>query len=106
MTLTESAPDPATALAGTSAVSTTLLTKVVAKLLPFHCTLEPEMKFEPITLRVKAGPPCWLLFGDKAATAGPGLGGGPVELPPPHPNRLMAPMAPKRTRRGVTSALC
>lgn len=84
-------------------MSRALLTKVVAKLLPFHCTLEPEMKFEPTTLRVKAGPPCWLLFGDKAATAGPGLGGGPVELPPPQPNRLMA---PRRTRRGVTIELC
>jgi hypothetical protein len=55
------------ALAGTAAVSRALLTKVVGKLLPFHCTLESEMKFEPTTLRVSDGPPCgrcpcrWLL---------------------------------------------
>jgi hypothetical protein len=68
-----------------AAVSKAPLTKVVGRVLLFHCTLEPEMKFEPTTLRVKAGPPCSLLLGDKAAMAGTGLGGGPVELPLPPP---------------------
>jgi hypothetical protein len=63
------------ALAGTAAVSRALVTKVVVRLLPFHCTLESEMKFEPTTLAVNDGPPCWLLFGDIASIAAAGFGG-------------------------------
>jgi hypothetical protein len=84
--VTESGPAEATALAGISAVSSVLLTTVVAMALPFHCTVAPERKFEPATLRVKTGPPCWLLFGDIAWMIG-GFGGGLVAPPlPPHPN--------------------
>lgn len=57
-TVTASGPGAAMALAGTAAVSRALLTKVVGRLLPFHCTFESEMKFEPTTLRVNDGPPC------------------------------------------------
>jgi len=72
---------------------------------PFHCMVESEMKFEPTTLKVNDGPPCWLLFGDIASIAGAGFG-GPMEPPPPppplppQPSRLIA---PERTRTRVTT---
>jgi len=65
-TVMASGPDAERELAGMSAVTRLLLTKLVCRLLPFHWTVELGRKFEPTTLRVKAGPPCLLLFGDKA----------------------------------------
>jgi hypothetical protein len=77
--------------------------------LPFHWMVELEMKFEPTTLRVNAGPPCWELFGDIAAIEGTGFGGpvevlpGPPLLPPPQPSKLIV---PRRTSTGVARDLC
>jgi len=65
-TVTTSSPDFETALAGTAAVTSWLFTNVVVSGLPFHCTIEPEVKFDPTTLNVNAPPPCKLLLGDSA----------------------------------------
>jgi len=51
--------------------------------LPFHSTVEDEMKFEPETVTVKAGPPAVPLFGVKEMSDGAGFGG--MEEPPPEP---------------------
>jgi hypothetical protein len=70
-----------------------VFTKLVGCFVPFQWTVELVVKFEPTTLNVKAGPPCVLLLGDIAVTAGvgPGLRGG-ADVPPPHAvNRLKDP---------------
>ena len=52
----------------------------------------PDTKFEPLTVKVKAGPPCVPVFGEIDAIAGTGFvaGGGGVGLSPPQPKRLSA----------------
>ena len=77
-TVIASGPDAASAEAGTAAVTRVLLTKVVCRLVAFKRTVAPEVKFEPTTLSVKAGPPCALLFGERALITGtgPGVGAG------------------------------
>ena len=52
-----------------------LLTNVVARLLPFHCTVELEMKFEPFTVRANPALPAVTLEGESELTLGAGLGG-------------------------------
>ena len=59
-------------------------------MLPFHCTVELEMKLLPLTVSVKALPPTVVDAGEVELTVGTGLGGGcefdpPDEEPPPHP---------------------
>lgn len=54
-------------LAGTAAVMSSFVTNVVESELPFHCTNDDDKKFEPTTLRVRAGPDCSLPFGEMAA---------------------------------------
>jgi len=49
-------PALAIRLAATDTVSCVALTKVVGSAEPFHCTLAPERKPVPLTVRVKAGP--------------------------------------------------
>ena len=56
---------------------------VVWRALPFHSTVEEEMKFDPETVKVKAGPPAVPLFGVKEMSDGAGFGG--MEEPPPEP---------------------
>src|SRR5258708_3728089 len=51
--------------AGTDPVGRGLLTKGVERLLPFHCTIAPLTKFEPLTVMVKSGPPTKILGGEK-----------------------------------------
>jgi len=48
-------------------------TKVVERALPFHWTVEEEMKFEPATVNVKAEPPAVAEVGLKEAAEGAGL---------------------------------
>jgi hypothetical protein len=53
-----------------------LLTKVVIKTELFQCTFEPaepETKFDPLTVRVKVGPPAVVLLGEIELIAGTGL---------------------------------
>ena len=48
-------------------------------------TVEPEMKFDPFTVKVKAAPPAVALVGEIEVMLGTGfcVGGGAGELPPP-----------------------
>ena len=60
-----------------AACNCVLLTKVVARTLlefvPFHCTTELEVKFDPPTVSVNAAPPVDALEGESEAIAGAGL---------------------------------
>ena len=56
-TVTLAAPTETTKLAGTLAVNWVLLTKVVVRGAPFHCTVEPLAKPVPLTVRVNPRPP-------------------------------------------------
>ena len=64
-------------LAGIRAVSFVLLTKVVVLDDPFHWTVEPLTKLNPLTVSVKAGPLTVELGGLKLAIAGHGITGAP-----------------------------
>lgn len=71
---------------GTLAVRDVELTKVVARAIPFHWTNEPETKFDPATVKVKAGPSAIAEFGLSEAIAGIGLlivKVRALEVPPP-----------------------
>lgn len=50
-------------LAGTAAVNCVPFTKVVESGEPFHCTVAPEAKLEPLTVSVNVGPPAVVPFG-------------------------------------------
>ena len=70
------------------AVSWVALTKVVVRLLPFHCTTDAGIKPLPVTVRVNAGPPCGALLGARVESTGMGLTAVIVkdralEVPPP-----------------------
>jgi hypothetical protein len=58
--------------ASTCAVSWVALTKVVASAEPFHCTVAPETKPLPLTVRLKAGLPAAAEFGLREEMAGVG----------------------------------
>jgi hypothetical protein len=63
-----------------------LLTNFVDRMLVFHSIVVPDTNLEPLTAKVKAGPPCVPVLGDTAIKVGARLGGGNVVLvePPPH----------------------
>ena len=69
-TVTLAEPAAAIAEAGTWAVSWVALTKAVASGEPFHCTVAPETKLLPLTVRVKAGLPAVAPTGDRDARVG------------------------------------
>jgi hypothetical protein len=50
-------------VAGIAAVSWVLLTNVVVRFDPFHLIVELETKLEPLTVKVKAGPPAFAELG-------------------------------------------
>jgi hypothetical protein len=56
-TVTPTVPGEAMLLAGIAAVNWELLTNVVVLFDPSHRTVEFETKFEPFTVKVRAGPP-------------------------------------------------
>jgi hypothetical protein len=74
-----------------SAVSCLAVTNVVVKFVPFHFTIEPVAKLEPLTVKMNAGPPAFVLSGDNSAitgtTPGWGVAGVEGELYPPHPKQ-------------------
>ena len=72
-TVTEAVPAVAMSAAEMEAVTLVLLANVVVRADPFQSTTEPETKFEPFTVRVKAGPPAVALLGEIELIAGTGL---------------------------------
>src|SRR5580698_8836914 len=72
--------------AAIAAVIWVALTRVVVRLLPFHCTTEFESKPLPLTVSVKADPPTIADVGEIDVTAGTGLlteRSTAAEVPPP-----------------------
>jgi hypothetical protein len=55
--VTFAAPAAGKSPARIAAVNCVELTNVVARLAPFHCTTEPEIKLLPVTVNVKAPDP-------------------------------------------------
>lgn len=89
-TVTCTEPALAMSVAKIAAVNRVLLTNVVVRLAPFHCTTEPETKLEPLTASVKAAPPAVAPVGESELAVGMGLLAGAlmvkdsaVEVPPP-----------------------
>ncbi|HTY77659.1 MAG TPA: hypothetical protein VMI34_07570 [Candidatus Bathyarchaeia archaeon] len=74
-TATEAGPAVARSLAGMLAESWVALTNVVARGLLFHWTAEAATKPLPVTVSVKAAPPCSALFGESEARVGAGFTG-------------------------------
>ena len=72
-TVTEAVPAVAMSAAEMEAVSFVLLENVVLRGDPFQSTTEPETKFDPCTVSVKAGPPAVALLGEIELIAGTGL---------------------------------
>jgi hypothetical protein len=72
-TVTEAVPAVAMSPAGTEAVTCVLLTYVVVSPVPFHCTVDPETKFVPVTVRVNAAPPAVADVGESEVALGSGL---------------------------------
>jgi hypothetical protein len=72
-TLTLAVPALAISAAVIAAVSCVLLTNVVVRPDPFHCTLDVLTKFEPFTVSVSAAPPAIAEDGLKLDIDGTGL---------------------------------
>src|ERR1700678_768578 len=69
-----------------AAVIWVALTKVVVRLLPFHCTTDFASKPLPLTVNVKAVPPTVAVVGEMLVTVGGALlidRSTAVEVPPP-----------------------
>ena len=87
-TVTEAEPAVAMSAAEMAAVSWVLLTKVVVRDVPFHCTTEVDRKFVPVTVSVNAEPPAVALLGETIVSVGMGFVALMVkarapEVPPP-----------------------
>src|SRR5262249_24255071 len=72
-TVTEAERALAIPVAVPLAVSWVVLTKVVVRGLPFHCTTDEAMTLVPVTVRVKPGLPWKALLGASAVSVGMGL---------------------------------
>jgi hypothetical protein len=66
-------PAAAMSAAGIAAVTCVLLTNVVARFEPFHCTVELLRRLVPFTVSVKAPPPAIAEDGFKPDIDGTGL---------------------------------
>jgi hypothetical protein len=73
LTVTLAAPAEAMSPARIEAVSWVVLTKVVARSDPFHRTVAPETKLEPLTVRVNPGSPAFFELGLIPEIDGTGL---------------------------------
>jgi hypothetical protein len=72
-TVTLAVPAVAMSAARIEAVSRVEETYVVVRSAPFHLTTEPETKFVPLTVRVKADPPAVADEGLRLVVVGTGL---------------------------------
>jgi hypothetical protein len=72
-TVTLALPPLAISAAVTVAVTCVLLTNVVGSAVPFHCTVAPERKLAPLTVRVKSDPPAFADAGLRPLMVGVGM---------------------------------
>ncbi len=72
-TVTLALPTFAIRLPGTTAVNCVPLTKVVESAEPFHCTVAPDTKLEPLTVSVNVAPPTVAPFGFSEVNVAPVL---------------------------------
>ena len=86
-------------------------TNVVARSAPFHRTIEPEMKFVPVTVSVNPDPPTTAAAGLSPVVAGTGLLGGAIvkvcalDVPPPGAGlNTLTCAVPAVTRSGAGTA--
>ena len=73
VTATVAVPAVAISVDGTCAVTVVAETNVVVSADPFHVTTESAAKFDPVTVRVNAGPVAIAVLGDRLPIAGAGL---------------------------------
>src|SRR5688572_22079223 len=73
-TVTWAVPTAAMSVAGMAAVSWVADTRVVGRAAPFQRTTEPDMKFVPVRVSVKPGPPAVAAAGLIPLTVGTGFG--------------------------------
>ncbi len=73
LTVTLAVPAVAMSLAEIDAVKLVALFRVVVRSDPFHRTVEPETKLEPLTVRAKSGLPAIAEFGLIPMIAGTGF---------------------------------
>ena len=73
LTVMLAVPAEAMSLAGMEAVSFVALLKVVVRSDPFHRTVAPETKLEPLTVRAKPGSPASAELGLMPEIEGTGL---------------------------------
>jgi hypothetical protein len=73
LTVMLAAPAETMSLAGMEAVSFVALLKVVVRSDPFHRTVAPETKLDPLTVRVKPGSPASAELGLIPEIEGTGL---------------------------------
>ena len=73
LTVMLAVPAETMSLAGMEAVSFVALLKVVVRSDPFHRTVAPETKLDPLTVRAKPGSPAIAEFGLIPEIAGTGI---------------------------------
>ena len=103
-TVIAAVPELAMSAAVIAAVNCVALTNVVVRALPFHCAVDPLIKFVPVNVNVNAAPPAPADVGEIAVSVGTGFaalivnvnafevvpGGSPCtrEFAPPNPGGL------------------
>lgn len=84
-------PGLAMSVALIAAVNVVSFTKVVGRLLPFHCTVDPETNVPPLTVNVNAGPPAVVAEGVIIVTVDVMIGVEPrLGLTVSHPSEAAA----------------
>jgi hypothetical protein len=72
-TVIAAVPELAMSAAVIAAVNEVALTNVVVRALPFHCAVDPLMKFVPVNVSVNAAPPAPVSVGEIAVSVGTGF---------------------------------
>ena len=72
-TVIAAVPELAISAAVIAAVNCVALTNVVVRALPFHCAVDPLMKFVPVNVIVNAAPPAPVNVGEIAVSVGTGF---------------------------------
>jgi hypothetical protein len=108
-TVTIAVPAVAMSAAVIAACRLVLETNLVVRAVPFHCTVEGDMKFVPVTVSVNAPPPAMVEFALKDVIVGAGsviVNGNPLDMPPPGVGleTVTIPVPPAATSAAVMAA--